>query len=80
MILFVGYDLKCLRQIVSEIFSLIMYVCIELALREMHIGSAVQLGLGERPIKSGSNVPTPLVPSIPRHTRWLILAHSVCVL
>ena len=58
----------------------IMYVCIEVALRGVPMGSRVQLGLGEGPIKSGSNVPTPRVPSVPRHARWLILAHCVCFL
>ena len=42
--------------------------------------SGVQLGLGRGPVKSGPNVPTPRVPSIPRHARWLILAHCVFVL
>ena len=36
-----------------------MYVCIEVALCRVHMGSGVQLGLEEGPIKSGSNVPTP---------------------
>ena len=57
-----------------------MYVCIEVALCGVHMGSGVQLGLEERPIESGSNVPAPQVPLVPRHGRWFILAHCVCFL
>ena len=32
------------------------------------------------PSKSGSNFPTPRVPSVPHHVRWFILAHCVCFL
>ena len=49
-----------------------MYVCIKVALRGVPMESGVQLGLG--PIKSGSNVPTLQVPSVPRHTGWFVLA------
>ena len=56
-----------------------MYVCIEVALREVPMGSGIQLGLGEGPIKGRSNVPTPQVPSVPCHAHWLILTHW-CVL
>ena len=34
-------------------------------------------GPEEGSIKSGSNVPTPRVPSVPHRTRWLILEHYV---
>ena len=33
------------------------------------------IGRPTGPVKSGSNVPTPRVPSIPRHARWVILTH-----
>ena len=51
----------------------IHYVCIEVALSGVPMGSGVQLGVEEGLIKSGSNVPTPPVPFVSRHTRWLIL-------
>ena len=38
---------------------------------EVPMESGVQLGQG--PIKSGSNVPTPRVPSVPRHAHWFVL-------
>ena len=37
-----------------------LYVCIEVAFRGVPMKSSVQLGLGDGPVKSGSNVPTPL--------------------
>ena len=40
------------------ILSWDVYVCIEVALREVPMGLGVLQGLGEGPIKSGSNVPT----------------------
>ena len=47
---------------------------------ELPIEKGAQVGLGEGPITSGSNVPNPLVPSVPRPARLRILAqysHSV---
>ena len=45
------------------------------------MGSGVQQGLGEGPIKIvWSNVPIPRIPLFPRHACWLILAPFVCVL
>ena len=38
--------------------------------------SGIQLDLGEGPIKSGSNVPTPREPLVPRCPHWLILVHG----
>ena len=56
-----------------------VYVCIKVVLRGVPMEKDVQLGLGEGPIKSGSNVPTSRVPLVPSHANWLILAqaHSV---
>ena len=59
----------------SQSKDIYVYVCIEIALHGMPMERDVQLGLGEGPIKSGSNVPIPAVPLIPRHARWLILTH-----
>ena len=42
----------------------LMYVPIEVAHQGVPMGSGVQLGLGEGPIKSGSNVSTPRVPHV----------------
>ena len=36
-----------------------MYLCIKVSLCGVPMESCTQLGLGEGPIKSGSNVPTP---------------------
>ena len=44
-----------------------MYVGIEVALCGLPMEGR-PTGPGEGPIKSGSNVPTPRVPSVPRHT------------
>ena len=52
-----------------------LYACIEAVLRGLPIERGVQLGLGEGPIKSGSNFPTPRRPLVPRHAHWPILTH-----
>ena len=59
-----------------EILLACMYEYIQrLPFVELPMKSGVQLGLGEGSIKSGSNVPTPWVPSVPRHARWHVLTH-----
>ena len=58
-----------------------MYVYIEVALCKSAHGIGRPTGPGGGAYqKNGSNVPTPWVPSVPRHARWLILAHGVCFL
>ena len=51
-----------------------MYQCIEVALRGVPMGSGVQLGLGEGPIKVGPiSQPRGIIDT--RHSRWTVLAH-----
>ena len=56
-----------------------MYVSIRVALLGVPVEKGVQLGLGEGPVKSGSNVPTPPVLLVLRHTHGLILAQNASV-
>ena len=58
-----------------------MYIGIEVALRRIANGIGRPTGPGGGAHqKSGSIVPIPRVPSVPRHPRWLILADIVCFL
>ena len=65
----------------SSFSSACMYACIEVALCGIAHGIGRPIGPGGGAHqKSAFNVPTPRVPSVPRHARWLILAHDVCFL
>ena len=61
--------------------SVCMYAGIEVALHGIanEIGRSTGPGEGAHQ-KSGSNVPTPHVPSVRRHSPWHIFAHLVCFL
>ena len=55
-----------------------MYVCIEVALRgDAHGIRRSNWVKGRDPLGSWVQYPNPAVPSIPRHSRWIILVHFV---
>ena len=54
-----------------------MYVCIEVAFHGIDHGiERSNWDKGRDPSGSWVQYPNPAVPSIPRHARWIILAHS----
>ena len=66
------------HMIFIHIFSIfeLMYVCIEVALRgDAHGIGHSNWAKGRDPSGSWVQCPNPAVPSIPRHSRWIILMH-----